>query len=246
MRTDVVLTLRGTQIEFFSDRISEAVYIIRKLLFAVLLVAGMSLFGIAGASAAYVGSAQTQYANHYAVQKHVNTHVKYYKYATQNRNINSYSNYYATTGSYTNSYKNVGSSTSANSASINSLASSLTSGTNSQYQKGENVFNWVRDNVKYKFYYNTKYGAEGTLQYRQGNCADKAHLVVALARSAGLPARYVHAQAHFRSGHVYGHYWAQIQANGQWYTADTTSRSNSFGVARNWNSAQIQGISNEI
>jgi len=202
----------------------------------------MSLFGIAASSAAYVGTAQTQYANHYTVQKHVNSYVTPYKYTTQYRNINSSSNYYATAGSY----KKVRTSTSANSASINTLASSLTSGTNSQYDKGTKVFNWVKSNVKYKFYYNTKNGAAGTLSSRTGNCADQAHLVVDLARSAGLNARYVHGQAQFRSGHVYGHVWAQIQANGQWYTADTTSHSNSFGVARNWNSAQIQGISNEI
>lgn len=199
----------------------------------------MSLFGIAGASAAHVGTAPTQYGHHYTVHKHVYKHVKYYKHSTHKWNKYGHSKFYARHGSY----KHV---TSSNSASINALASSLTRGKTSQYAKGASVFNWVKNNVRYKFYYNTKYGANGTLRYRVGNCADKAHLVVALARSAGLPARYVHAQAHFRSGHVYGHYWAQIKANGRWYTADTTSRMNSFGVARNWNSARIVGISNNI
>ncbi len=150
--------------------------------------------------------------------------------------------YYARYGSY----KHVRSSTSANSASINSLASSLTCGTSSQYAKGAHVFNWVKSHVRYQFYYNTKHGANGTLKSRAGNCADQAHLVAALARSSGLQARYVHANAQFRSGRVYGHYWAQIKANGRWITADTTSKRNSFGAPRNWNSARILGISNNI
>ena len=201
----------------------------------------MSLFGIAGASAAHVGTAQTQYAHQDTVHKHVYKHVKYYKhhkFSTHKRNKYSHSKYYKHS-----SYKQVRKS---NSASVNALASSLTRDTSSEYTKGTRIFNWVRNNVRYKFYYNTKHGAAGTLKYRSGNCADQAHLVVALARSSGLPARYVHAKAHFRSGHVYGHYWAQINVNGKWVTADTTSKRNSFGVPRNWNSARIVGISNNI
>jgi hypothetical protein len=229
----------------------------------------MSLVGIAGASAADAGTAQTQFGNSHTVQKHVKTHVKHYKFinnsnkahkktvkklktvkksnssknfTTQNRNKINSSKFYASAGSY----KKVRRSTSANASSINALACSLTRGTSSQYQKGTRVFNWVRDHVGYRFYRNTKYGASGTLKYRTGNCADQAHLVVALARSSGLTARYVHAKTHFRSGHVYGHVWAQVRANGKWYTADPTSNRNSFGVAKNWNSARIIGIHNNL
>ncbi len=46
---------------------------------------------------------------------------------------------------------------------INSLASSLAIGTTSNYDKAVNIFNWVRDHIEYSFYYNTKYGAAGTL-----------------------------------------------------------------------------------
>ena len=227
---------------FFAEREIGGGIIIRKLLFAVLLVAGMSLFGIAGASAADTGAAHAQYGHHNTVHKHVYKHVKYYKhhkFSTHKKNKYGHSKFYAKH----RSYKHVKSS---NSASVNALAHSLTKDTSSQYTKGTRIFNWVKTNVRYRFYYNTRYGATGALKYRVGNCADKTHLVVALARSAGLPARYVHAQAQFRSGHVYGHYWAQIKANGKWYTADTTSRMNSFGVARNWNSARILGVSNSI
>jgi hypothetical protein len=296
-------------------------------------VATLSLTGIAGASAADVGTAQTQYGNHHTVQKHVKAHVKYFKIVnnstkkqnktvkklnpvektvssknltgksenfsklqiknlqtTQNKNTSESvakkvkskkHNQKVTTKKYTKklitkkhakkatakkvttkkhktgykytsnsskqyaaagSYKKVKRSTSANTSSIKALAHSLTKGTGSQYKKGTKVFNWVRDHLSYKFYYNTRYGANGALKYRTGNCADQAHLVVALARSSGLQARYVHGKAHFRSGHWYGHVWAQVKANGKWYTADPTSNRNSFGVARNWNAAKVKGI----
>jgi len=178
----------------------------------------MSFAGISSASAADIGHAQIQYGHHHTAYQHVKTYVDH----------------------------KVRMSYSENSASINALANSLTRCAGSQYQKGTNIFNWVKNNVHYKFYYNSKYGANGALKYRAGNCADQAHLVVALARAAGLKAHYVHAQAQFRSGNIYGHYWAQINANGKWYTADTTSHYNSFGVARNWISAKIEGISNNI
>jgi len=133
-----------------------------------------------------------------------------------------------------------------NTSSVRKLAASLTRGTKSKYTKAKKIFNWVRDHIQYKFYYNTRYGASGTLKHRVGNCADHAHLIVALSRDAGLKARYVHAKAHFRSGHWYGHVWAQILVNGKWYTADATSSRNSFGVARNWNRAVIKGIYNKL
>ena len=282
------------------------------MLFAVLLVAAMSLFGIASVSAADIGTAQTQTGNHHTVQKITKTYVidlKYVKKSTKtqknvvmnlktvkkpvssknvttpyvnvtktvttfNKNSvnttnntitqNSVPKYaygtkkyrvyhhkwhryhgkvhrYAKTSTHRYSYNS-----DVNSSSINTLARSLTSGVSSQYQKGARIFNWVRDNLSYSFYYNTRYGAAGALKYRTGNCADQAHLIVALARSAGLNARYVAANAHFRSGHWYGHVWAQIMADGKWIIADPTSNSNSFGVVRNWNSAHIKGIYNEL
>ena len=104
------------------------------------------------------------------------------------------------------------------------------------YETGKNIFNWVRDNIDYSFYYRTKYGATNTLKYRLGNCVDQAHLIVALARSSGLPARYVRGTCKFiKSGHTYSHVWAQIYIRGKgWVTADPTNYVNSFGVIRSW------------
>ena len=134
---------------------------------------------------------------------------------------------------------------SANSSSIKSLASSLTRGTSSQYQKGAKIFKWVRDNLRYSFYYNTKLGATGALKYRKGNCADTSHLVVALARSAGLQAKYAHGKVRFSSGKVYGHVWTLIKANGRWYTADASNNRNSFGSMKG-KVVRLQGIHNSL
>ncbi|PKL67799.1 MAG: pseudomurein-binding protein [Methanobacteriales archaeon HGW-Methanobacteriales-1] len=105
------------------------------------------------------------------------------------------------------------------------------------YETGTKIFNWVRDHVDYSFYYRTKYGAANTLKKRLGNCADQAHLIVALARTSGLPARYVRGTCKFVvSGNVYTHVWAQIWIKGRgWVTADSSSYLNSFGVIRSWN-----------
>ena len=121
-------------------------------------------------------------------------------------------------------------------AAIEALAYKLASGANTAWGVGNNIFTWVRDNINYSFYYNTIYGAVGTLNKKAGNCVDTAHLMVALARAVGIPARYEHGNCHFTySGNWYGHVWAQLYINGKWYNADGTSYSNSLGVIRNWN-----------
>ena len=101
-------------------------------------------------------------------------------------------------------------------------------------EKATNIFNWVRDYVDYSFYYNTKRGAIGTLNSKKGNCVDLSHLMVALSRAAGIPARYVHSDCKFSSGWC-GHVWAQLYVNGKWINADASNNINDFGVIRNWN-----------
>ncbi|MBU4547942.1 MAG: transglutaminase family protein, partial [Euryarchaeota archaeon] len=126
-----------------------------------------------------------------------------------------------------------------NNAQIKSLAASLTGGLNNNWDKAEAIFNWVRNNLRYEFYYNTKYGAVNTLANRSGNCVDHAHLVVALSRAAGIPARYAHGDCTFNSGNTYGHVWAEILISKEWYAADATSYSNSLGIINSWNTATV-------
>jgi len=131
------------------------------------------------------------------------------------------------------------------SSSITSLAASITSGLTSTYAKAAAIFNWVRDNVTYSFYYNSKKGALGALSSRTANCCDTSHLVVALARAAGIPARYQHGSCTFSDG-VFGHVWAQLYVNGKWYYADAISNSNTFGTINNWSLKTLYGTYAEL
>ena len=118
---------------------------------------------------------------------------------------------------------------------IKSLVNSLTKGLTSEFDKAEAIFNYVRDTLSYSFYYNTKYGATGTLSAKKGNCVDHTHLLVAMFRTAGFESRYVHGECTFTSGSTYGHVWAQVLIGDTWVCADATSSRNSLGKISNWN-----------
>ena len=120
--------------------------------------------------------------------------------------------------------------------SIQDLAKTLTSKLKSDYEKGKKLFNWVRDNIQYKKYRNTRRGAVKTLQTKKGNCVDQSHLLIALSRASGIPARYVKGgNCKFSNGYVSGHIWTQMYINNKWVVADTTSHRNSLGKIKNWN-----------
>ena len=119
---------------------------------------------------------------------------------------------------------------------IQNLAKTLTSKLKTDYEKGKKLFNWVRDNIHYKKYRNTLRGAVKTLKAKKGNCVDQSHLLIALSRASGIPARYVKGDnCKFTSGYVSGHIWTQLYINKKWVVADTTSKRNTLGKIRNWN-----------
>jgi transglutaminase-like putative cysteine protease len=127
------------------------------------------------------------------------------------------------------------------STTIKSMAKSITKGATTYTSKATKIFNWVRDHLAYSFYYNTKYGAVKTLQYRKGNCVDHAHLVNALMRAVGIQSRYVHVKGKFSSGNTYGHVYSEVYLNGKWVKADATSSRNTLGVIKNWSLIQLKG-----
>ncbi|PKL45076.1 MAG: hypothetical protein CVV41_03015 [Candidatus Riflebacteria bacterium HGW-Riflebacteria-1] len=106
---------------------------------------------------------------------------------------------------------------------IVSLAKSLKGG--STYETMQKIFYYVRNKVSYRFYYNSSKGALGTLSSKAGNCCDQAHLLIALLRAAGIPAKYGHGTCRFSSG-TYGHVFAYAYVNGKWLLVDPVSRSN--------------------
>ena len=118
---------------------------------------------------------------------------------------------------------------------IKNLVNSLTSGLTTDNAKANAIFEYVRDTVSYTFYYDTRYGAVGTLNAKTGNCVDHSHLLVAMFRTAGIASRYVHGTCTFSSGSTYGHVWTQVLINGNWVVADATSSRNTLGHISNWN-----------
>ena len=126
-----------------------------------------------------------------------------------------------------------------NNAKIVALAEKLTEGLTNSYDKAVAIYNYVRDEIDYSFYYDTWHGSVGTLDYGSGNCVDQAHLLIALYRAADLPARYGHGTCSFNSG-TYGHVWAQVLLGDTWVVSDPTSTRNSFGKVINWNNYNYQ------
>ena len=120
---------------------------------------------------------------------------------------------------------------------IKSTARKLTSGCSTVLQKAKAIFNFVKNEITYKYYSNSEYGASKTLIKGIGNCCDMANLIVALCRASGIPVRYSHGQNcyFYYSGNYYGHVWAQILIGNTWYAADATGSNNSLGFIKNWN-----------
>ena len=119
---------------------------------------------------------------------------------------------------------------------IKSTVSKVISGATTTKEKAVAIFNYVRDEISYSFYSDTRYGAASTLSYGSGNCVDQSHLLVSMYRTAGIAARYVHGTCYFTSsGSTHGHVWVQVLVDGVWTCVDPTSSRNSFGVINNWN-----------
>lgn len=98
-------------------------------------------------------------------------------------------------------------------------ALSITDANKTDKQNLRALYDWVYANTSYEGYGNSRYGALGTLNRRKGNCCDNANLMVAMARSIGIQARYVHAAK--SPGKPYGHVWAEYMIDGKWFTVDT-------------------------
>lgn len=132
-----------------------------------------------------------------------------------------------------------------NDVTLKSLVKTLINGKTTKIEQANSIFNWVRDNVKYSYYFNTKYGAKGTYDNRVGNCVDNSHLLIALYRAAGLEARYINGNCQFNSARI-GHTWTQVLIGDIWVVGDASSSYNNFGVINNWNSPVVTGRFFEI
>ena len=113
------------------------------------------------------------------------------------------------------------------------LASELTEGLSTNYDKANTLFNFVRDEISYEEYSNSRYNIYEVLERESANCCDQSSLLVGLARSIGLEIRYVHGNCKFSDG-WYGHVWTEFYINNQWLSGDPISKRNSLGIINNW------------
>ena len=86
-----------------------------------------------------------------------------------------------------------------------------------------NIYHYVRDNISYEDYSNTRKGAYATFQQKKGNCCDQAHLLVALLRTAGIPTYYALGK---------NHWWA-VPCIDKQYHCDPTNKKHQFGSPNN-------------
>lgn len=137
-------------------------------------------------------------------------------------------------GSYSSAYLKASSHCSVNAAAIKSIVTKVTKGLTHDVDKAKAIFNYVRDNIVYSYYYDSKLGSTKTLSKGYGNCVDQAHLLISMYRTAGLKARYVHGKCTFGDGR-FGHVWTQVLIDNTWVVGDPISTSNQLGKINNWN-----------
>ena len=81
------------------------------------------------------------------------------------------------------------------------------------------IYYFVRNNIGYEDYSNTRKGAYATLKQGKGNCCDQAHLLVALLRAAKIPTYYCHGNQH----------WWAVPCIDKQYHCDPTNKKHEFG-----------------
>lgn len=89
------------------------------------------------------------------------------------------------------------------------------------------VYGWIRREVAVLGFTARDRGARWTLLNRRGDCSDMAQLFVAIARAAGVHARYVSGYRVARSALVGPdgyHSWAEVYVGQRWLIADPQAR----------------------
>lgn len=107
-------------------------------------------------------------------------------------------------------------------AEIKKLARSITNEKDSAITQARNIFDWIVDNLKYK-YPPKERGATYTLKNKSGDCGEFSLLFISLCRSIGLPARFVSGMWAISSPDTEFHAWAEFYVDGVgWIPADCT------------------------
>lgn len=119
--------------------------------------------------------------------------------------------------------------TDLDSVAVRETAARLVQGTTTPRAAAVEIYNFVRDEIKFGYNRRDDISASEVLCDGCGQCNTKSVLLVALLRAAGIPARFHLAQVHkavqwgVMSPMVYRlapgkvtHSWAEVQLNGRW------------------------------
>jgi len=143
---------------------------------------------------------------------------------------------------------------------IKELASVLTDGAKSRRDAAVLLFNYVRDSIRYipytPFMQIDNYLGTATLERGYGFCTQKSALLIALARAAGIPARFHFADLKNhnlpgRMGWVLGsdmmvyHTYMEFHLDGRWLKA-TPSFEKALCDKMGWRLVEFDGTSDAI
>lgn len=128
----------------------------------------------------------------------------------------------------------------SNSPIIKSIAKMITKGKKTNLNKAKAIFNAVRSAGSYD--YNKYYGALDFIKtYRKDpskfkkNCISDSQMIVALARSIGIPGRFQMKVKYLADENKHSaHLWSQLFINGKWYYTDPYGILPVFSIPSIW------------
>lgn len=109
-------------------------------------------------------------------------------------------------------------------AEIKRVASEVGGKANEPWSKAHDLFDWVRENVKYKFAEEIK-PAKEALSDKVGDCEELSSLFIAMCRNNKIPARAV-----WVPGHTYPEFYLEdADGTGHWYPCQAAGEAPDFG-----------------
>ncbi len=109
---------------------------------------------------------------------------------------------------------------------IDSLAENIVGGEDDLYKVVFLLANWTQTNIAYNLStLNVEANEKSSyvLEHREGVCDELTNLFISLARSRGIPARFVSGIVYSNQGYTFGaHGWAEVYIDGQWIPVDVT------------------------
>lgn len=85
----------------------------------------------------------------------------------------------------------------------------------------DDVCDWVKNKVKYEFYFDDKKSNKQVIDSKAGNCTDLLQFLVNMAIALGYDYKIIHTKCRQSgTGHVYGMFRHKTNTNNRWVTRD--------------------------